>query len=577
MTGQKFPKGTRGVKLSRLRQIVRTPLYCVLTAIVLSLGLGACTEQHVSQLPKWAQGDRRPAQTSQQSQSRAPSAGGIQRPYPVQPRAQPNYAGQPQYRPQRVRRPIYGPSGVPLQRPPLQSGRVAAPPDSEASAPLPADGADSVGVSETTVPAAPNQVSANPETSLAPLDEERFEAPPAPPINPGIPRVALLLPLSGPQAKLGQAMLNAAQLALFHFADKQFELLPQDTQGTPEGAADAAALAIGDGASLILGPLFAGSANAVAPAARAAGVKVIAFSNDSTVAGDGIFTMGFRPSEQVERVVKYALDRGLNRFAVLAPDNDYGATVADAMNQMVQSFGGEVTDQAFYDPYAADFAPTIRQLANYDERRQTLLDQRKLLEERDDEVAQQALKRLENLQTLGDVHFDALLIGDGGKRLQSIAALLPYYDIDPKKIRMLGTGQWDVPGIGAEPALLNAWYAASDPAGRATFARQYKEIYGMMPPRLATLAYDAAALAAVFAQSAGPAESGGKGIGDEGRFDISEIMAPQGFAGRDGIFRFTPEGVAERGLSIHSIRRRGTKIIHPAPTSFDSVTETPIN
>ena len=424
-----------------------------------------------------------------------------------------------------------------------------------------------------TNPAAPPPLeNESPEIDRKPLDEKRFTAPPAPPLNPDVPRVAILLPLSGQHAKLGQAMLNAAQLALFHFADKQFELLPQDTQGTANGAADAAALAIGDGASLILGPLFAGSVEAVTPAARAAGIKVIAFSNDRTIAGDGIFTMGFLPSEQVQRVVTFAIQRGVRRFAVLAPDNDYGVTIADALKQTAEGLGAEVSEQAFYDPYVEDFAPIIKNLANYDARRQALLQERRLLSERDDEVAKQALKRLENLQTLGDVSFEALLIADGGKRLQSIAALLPYYDIDPKKIRMLGTGQWDAPGIGAEPALVGGWFAAPAARERLEFMRQYKAIYGKYPPRLATLAYDATALAAVFAQSESKNEAGGEEGGETATktvFDITEITAPQGFMGRDGIFRFLPEGVAERGLSVLQVRERDTKTVSRAPRSFE--------
>ena len=406
---------------------------------------------------------------------------------------------------------------------------------------------------------------------IAPQNEKRFAAPAAPPLNPNVPRVAILLPLSGQHAKLGQAMLNAAQLALFHFADKQFELLPQDTHGTANGAADAAALAIGDGASLILGPLFAGSVEAVAPAARAAGVKVIAFSNDRTIAGQGVFTMGFLPSEQVQRVVTYAIQRGVRRFAVLAPDNDYGVTIADALKQTAEVHGAEVSEQAFYDPHVEDFAPIIKNLANYDARRQALLDERRLLEERDDEVAKQALKRLENLQTLGDVSFEALLIADGGKKLQSIAALLPYYDIDPKKIRMLGTGQWDAPGIGSEPALVGGWFAAPAARERLEFMRQYKAIYGKYPPRLATLAYDATALAAVFAQTDSNAE-GDTQVSAKTVFDISEITAAQGFMGRDGIFRFLPEGVVERGLSVFQVRERDTKTVSSAPRSFESET-----
>ncbi len=69
-------------------------------------------------------------------------------------------------------------------------------------------------------------------------------------------------------------------------------------------------------------------------------------------------------------------------------------------------------------------------------------------------------------------------MADGGKRLQAIAAHLPFYDIDPGRVRMLGTGQWDEPGIGAVPALVGGWFAAPTPQARADFEKQYAEVYG---------------------------------------------------------------------------------------------------
>jgi len=374
-------------------------------------------------------------------------------------------------------------------------------------------------------------------------------------VKPDVPRIAILLPLSGPSAKVGQELLNAAQLALFHFADQRFELLPRDTKGTPEGAADAAARAIGDGASLILGPLLSGSVEAAAPAARAAGINVIAFTTDRTVAGGGVFTMGFLPGQEVARIVAFARQRGVRRLAVLAPDDDYGLRVVEQVRQSAEAPGLFLTDIVHYDPLAADFAPVIRDLADYDARRGALLHQLETLRARDDEVAAAALKRLENLQTLGDPPFDALLIAEGGKRLQAIAALLPYYDLDPKKVRMLGTGQWDTPGLGAEPALVGGWFAAPSPAARADFVEQYRAAYGAPPHRLATLAYDATALAAVLAR-------------EDGGFRPEKITAAQGFAGRDGIFRFLPTGIAQRGLSVLQVQERGTAVIADAPSSF---------
>jgi branched-chain amino acid transport system substrate-binding protein len=401
-------------------------------------------------------------------------------------------------------------------------------------------------------------------SNIAFLNKDAFAAPPPPRVDPGVPRIAILLPLTGQHKKLGQAMLNAAQLALFHFADIRFELLPQDTRGTERGALDAVAAAIGNDASLILGPLFASSVAAVAPSARAAGVKVIAFSNNERVAGDGVFTMGFLPREQVRRVVNHAIIQGRRRFAVLAPNNDYGYTIVNALTEVLDENGGDVTEQAFYDPQVSDLGPVIKSLANYDERRQSLLDERRLLEARDDDAAKFALKKLENLETKGDVSFEALLIADGGKTLQAIAALLPYYDIDPKKIKMLGTGHWDLPGIGSEPALVGGWFAAPAPDGRREFEKQYNTIFGAVAPRLATLAYDATALAAVFAQT------NQKTVNQIPRliYKLAPLVAPQGFKGLDGVFRFTTAGFVERALSVFQVGERKNKIISQAPQMF---------
>lgn len=379
-----------------------------------------------------------------------------------------------------------------------------------------------------------------------------------PPASTDTVRIAILVPLSGRNATIGKALLNAAQLALFDFADSRFELLPHDTQGTPQGAANAASLAIGDGASVILGPLLSANVAAIRPAAVAANVPVIAFSNDRSIAGDGIYTLGFLPSEQVRRVVQFANSRGVTRFGILAPDNAYGARVVAAMQETVSSLGAALTRARFYDPSAGDFTEVVKEFGDYDLRRQALLDQRKELEAQNDEISKRALKRLENLQTIGDLPFEALLVADGGKRLLSVAALLPFYDIDPATVRMLGTGQWDEPGIGKEPALVGGWYAAPPPSARVEFDQLYTDTYGERPPRLVTMAYDATALVSVLArQESGP------------DFSPAALTNPNGFWGRDGVFRLSPQGTADRGLAVLEVGHDQNRVISPAPESFE--------
>lgn len=389
--------------------------------------------------------------------------------------------------------------------------------------------------------------------------EESRDAPrPVPPIpqTAGV-RVALLLPLSGRHAQLGQALMDAATLAMFDFGDERLEMIVQDTRGTAEGADEAIRLVVGDGARIVLGPLLAPSVRAATPMARAAGVPIVAFSSDRTVAQPGIYTMGFLPDVEVRAVVRHAAAQGMTRFGLLAPDDAYGATVGQTFAEVVGEVGGIITRSRYYDPHGVDFSEPVKAVGDFEDRRLALEEERASLAGKTDEASIAALERLEDLQTIGDLPFDALLVADGGKRLQTVAAHLPYFDIDPAVVKMLGTGQWDEAGLGTEPALLGGWYAAPPPESRATFEKRFEQTYGRNPPRLATLAYDAAALAAVLGRNAS-----GTGFSD------SVLTNPSGWSGRDGIFRFRPDGLVERGLAVLEVGQRSNRVIVPPPTTF---------
>jgi len=340
--------------------------------------------------------------------------------------------------------------------------------------------------------------------------------------------VGLLLPLSGPNASLGQGMLDAAQVALFDIQGNRIALVPRDTHGTADGAAAAAQDALDQGARLLIGPLTAPEVQAVKPVAAARGVAVLGFSTEVTVAGDGTYVMGLLPSEDVRRVVSFAHQKGAQRVAVLAPGSAYGQLVADALKTVADSEQASVADPVFFDPGAVDLAPSVRQLVKYDGKK-----------------------------AAADVGFDALLLPEGGQQIRLLAPLLPQYGIDPAKVHYLGTGLWDDSSLASEPELEGAWYAAPDPNGRADFEKRFTALYGHPPPRLATLAYDATALAAALSR------------GPEGAdFSADALTNANGFVGLDGIFRLRADGRVERGLAVIEIHKAGNTVVSPEPQSF---------
>lgn len=385
-----------------------------------------------------------------------------------------------------------------------------------------------------------------------------LETQPPPPIATGQIRVAILLPLSGRNGALGQSMLNAAQLALFDLSDQRFELLPYDTGGTPEGAARASRYAIADGNSIILGPLLASSVRAASPAAWTAKVPMVAFSSDRDVAGNDVYVIGFTPATEVKRVISYAQSQGLRRIAVLAPNNEYGRRVVTALQEAVVADGGVVSAKAFYDPRTSDFDVAIRQIAGpAGAARAAEADRRAAEAEGGVESGAMAADDA----PLPDLPFDAVMIADGGKRLQALAAHLPLHGIEPTQVRILGTGAWDEPGIGSEPTLVGGWYASPPPSLRSAFEQQYTNTYQAKPHRLSTLAYDATALAVILGQRGGDAAYGPEMLTD-----------PKGFLGRDGLFRLEPDGVVERTLAVMEVTRDGARVISEPEQFFPAAT-----
>lgn len=366
-------------------------------------------------------------------------------------------------------------------------------------------------------------------------------------VAPGTARVAVLLPLSGRLAELGTGMLEAAQIAVFDLAGPDFELLVFDTEGSPESASEAARQAVDQGATLILGPLLAASTRAAAPWARAAGVPMISFSSDRRVAGDGVFVIGFTPDAEVERVVQHATSRGITRYAAIAPDTPYGSVVTETLRRTVQATGGTVTHLELVDPRTPDFTGALERLTAASAARPEAGATGPI-------ATVMVADRSVSETPFG---FEAVLVAEGGDRLRSLAATLPAYGIEDGVVRVLGTGTWDEPWIRDEPALQGGWFAAPDPRWRSGFVQSYTATYGRPPARLTSLAYDAAALAAVLA----------RGLGGS-TFTPEVLTVPSGFIGSEGIFRFRSGGVAERGLAIMEVTPFGTNVVSDAPESF---------
>lgn len=330
-------------------------------------------------------------------------------------------------------------------------------------------------------------------------------------------RVALLVPLSGPNAGLGQSIANATTMAILDTNAQTVRITTYDTAG---GARAAAGRAVQDGNQLILGPLLTEEVLSVAGVARAARVPLITYSSDARVAARDVFVMGTTLDNSILRVVTFARSKGVTRFAVLAPKGEAGSRAAAAYADAVTAAGGSLVASDSYD-----------------------------------RGNNSVLSAAARLKAKGG--FQAVLIADAPRvagqaasRLRGSGAANP---------RILGTDQWSGdPQASSTAALRGAWFAALPDTRYRQFSTSYQARFGSAPYRMATLGYDSVLLTVRIARD----------WRGNSAFPLARLADSGGFLGLDGPFRFAANGRGERALEVRETRVGGVTIVSAAPDKF---------
>jgi len=242
------------------------------------------------------------------------------------------------------------------------------------------------------------------------------------------------------------------------------------------------------------------------------------------------------------------------RIAALLPQNPYGDLVVAALGPAATAAGFPVPQIVRYGTDFSDINDTIRDLADYADRRAPLDEKIRAARNQRSAAGRKQAADLAK-QPIPPPPFDVLVVGATGPELSEIEYLLPYYDLTSAQVRFLGPSSWAyASGLGLS-AIAGGWYAAPDPALRTVFVQAYMTKFMATPPAIADVAYDAASLARVLAT--------GQGV------STATLTNPAGFAGADGVFALQPGGQVRRGLAIFQVESSGTpQMVQPSPQTL---------
>ena len=345
--------------------------------------------------------------------------------------------------------------------------------------------------------------------------------------------IGLLLPLSGEFYQIGKSLLDSAQLALEKTSNKNLEFYIVDTGKENQLFKNLSYLMSND-IDLILGPVFTNTVLRVREYLDDQSIPIITFSNNSEVSNRNVYVFGLTIEDELNSIYEYSVDKGINKFAVIVPENKYGNKVKNEIDKFHNVNNNSSSQFIFYPTENPDYYKIAREVSNYDERKLELDNRVRLLKELQSESSLKELKLLKNKDTLGELDFEAIIIiARSFSELTNFISILPYYDVDPKKVKFIGNSIWGKELILKEPSMKNSYFSSLDLNARKEFEEEYKKIYTNNPHSLAPLAYDLVGLVS--------------SLNMEHKKITKEILHSNlGYLGINGWFRFDESGKVER-------------------------------
>lgn len=351
-------------------------------------------------------------------------------------------------------------------------------------------------------------------------------------------KVALFLPFSGKHKELGWHLFNAATMSLFdNDLNNSIELVLIDSKDTPQDAKRAFKEIVRQNIKIVIGPVFTRSINAIKDDVEDHDIVALSLSNNQKLMGkvtndSGIFLSGLLPESQIEKIVSFAISQKKTNFAIIAPNNQYGITMAKLLKKVVKSRDGNFVTSEFYRSNGRNLNRAVKRTIN------SFTVPSHLAEGRGNKLPKDFVVK-ESDKSYPQV----ILIPESGRHLSRVVTSIKNQNKIEREFQLVGTSQWDDISTLNNPKLVGSWFVAPESVNFTKFEKRYYNNFEKFPPRISSIAYDSVIAVAKLIE-----RNSGRNV--ELEDFINYKSAKNGFEGIDGLFRYLPNGLVQRNLAV---------------------------
>ena len=296
-------------------------------------------------------------------------------------------------------------------------------------------------------------------------------------------KIGLLVPLTGKNSEIGQSIIKSTRLAINKIDNASIEIIPMDTQSSPESTLNAANDLAELGIKIIIGPVF--NENQVY-LDELKDVTFLSLTNKNDNFSKNIINAGINATSQLNTIKKFLEINEIKKTIFLTPDLEYKNEVKKAIfNSKIK-----IIKNYIYNTDPTKLTQQIEDITRYDIRKQNLEDEIVRLEQSNQSNKEKLIERLKKRDTLGGVKFDSIIIADFDESLKSVTTSLLYTDIFPAEKYFITLNQWFDESLLKETSSQPLYFPSINKENYEDFSLEYYKIYNQYPNELSFLSFD---------------------------------------------------------------------------------------